>query len=96
MGDLAENSNRYGKKYVPTTVHRQIELGVAGATLNRHLSAVRGILKEARRLELIDRETMARTVDVAPIRDRRVPIEFGPGETTKTAFRNRPASGRGG
>ena len=43
----------------------------APATSNRYLSGLRGVLKEAWRLELIDRETMERTMDVAPIRGRR-------------------------
>jgi len=43
----------------------------APATSRRYLSAVRGVLKEAWRLELIDRDTMERTVDVAPVRGRR-------------------------
>jgi integrase len=41
------------------------------ATANRYLSAVRGVVKEAWRLELIDRETMEKAVDVPPVRGRR-------------------------
>jgi integrase len=43
----------------------------APATANRYLSGIRGVLKETWRLELVDRETMERTMDVAPVRGRR-------------------------
>jgi len=43
------------------------------ATANRYLSALRGVLKAAWRLEYIDRDTMERTLDVAPIRGKREP-----------------------
>ena len=43
----------------------------APATANRYLSAVRGALKAAWRLELVDGETMDPTIDVAPVRGRR-------------------------
>ncbi|MEL6391663.1 MAG: tyrosine-type recombinase/integrase [Bacteroidota bacterium] len=43
----------------------------APATANRYLSALRGILKAAWRLEYVDRDTMERTLDIAPVRGRR-------------------------
>lgn len=43
------------------------------ATANRYLSALRGVLKAAWRLQYIDRDTMERTLDVAPIRGQREP-----------------------
>jgi len=45
----------------------------APATANRYLCALRGVLKEAWRLELIDRDSMERIVDVAPVRGKREP-----------------------
>lgn len=45
----------------------------APATANRYLSALRGVLKAAWRLEYLDRDTMERTLDVAPIRGQREP-----------------------
>lgn len=43
----------------------------APATANRYLSALRGLMKAAWRLDYIDRDTMERTLDLAPIRGQR-------------------------
>jgi len=43
----------------------------APSTTNRYLTALRGVMKAAWRLNLIDRETMEQTVDVAPARGKR-------------------------
>jgi len=50
--------SRLQKLYAPTTA-------------NRYLSALRGVLKAAWRLEYIDRDTMERVLDVGPIRGKR-------------------------
>lgn len=41
------------------------------STTNRYLTALRGVMKAAWRLDLIDHETMERAVDVAPARGKR-------------------------
>ncbi len=45
----------------------------APATANKTLSALRGVLKAAWRMGLIDSETFHRTSDIAPVRGSRVP-----------------------
>lgn len=45
----------------------------APATGNRHLSALRGVLQECRRLGLMSADDCARACDIAPIRGKRLP-----------------------
>lgn len=46
---------------------------MAPATANRHLAAIRGVLKQAWRHALIDSDTMARLQDMRPVKGSRLP-----------------------
>ena len=66
--DLAWHELRI--QHVSALRARMLEL-MAPATINRYLTAVRGVMKAAWRLKLIDRESMEQTIDVAPARGKR-------------------------
>lgn len=53
------------------TLRGRLQKLYAPSTANRYITALRAVLKSAWRLELIDRETMERSLDIAPIRGER-------------------------
>lgn len=56
-----------------STLRGRLQKLYAPATATRYLTALRAVLKEAWRLELIDREVVERSIDVPPIKGSRAP-----------------------
>jgi site-specific recombinase XerD len=69
--DLDWSRLRYQHTHVLRTI--LADTGYAPATANRHLAALRGVLKECWRLGLMTAEDHQRAADLAPIRGTRLP-----------------------
>ena len=65
--------HRLGAQHLAAIKRQMLDSGAAPATVNRMLSALRGVLKACWQLGLIDSETLARARSVAAVKARRLP-----------------------
>ena len=54
-------------------VRAVLQAQYAPATVNKHLTALRGVMRECWRMQLVDGDTLARVVDIPNVKGRRLP-----------------------